>query len=733
MKCALQFLTWIFLLKAVRGYEDLVDEYVKHVGEMNSISTANQRIRNSAEARRKFSQRFSSHRRKRETEVSQWTHFEFLDPNKDILLKWQPRHQEMLFRVEARTLGYVGIGFSPNGGMQGADIVLGWIDDRTGRAHLLDCHGGSKDQGSAPIRDEINNYRLMAGIQNGTHTIIEFRRALDTCDSDDYTLGSHTIRMIWALHDKDPPTGAEMVYHGERRGTQSIHLLSPPRITKSDNSYQVRQWDVALKQFEVKDDTTYWCKIFKAPSLQQKHHIVGYEPLIGGNHTSFIHHMILHECEIQYNVPNIKKWEEYAKDAGRPCYGPDMPNEWEICLTPLVAWAVGSKGENVPKHVGLPLAPKTPTYYMLEVHFDNPSMKRAVDTSGLRLHYTHKLRPNEGGFLVAGVTISPLQLIPPQQLEYKSGGYCSMDCTREVLPRDGVNVVSVLLHSHLAGRRLKLRHIRGDKELAPIAQDDNYDFNYQQARTLSHEVRILPGDGLITECTYSTINRKLPTLGGYSTREEMCLAFVLHYPRTQLAGCYSMPPIKYFFDNLGVKEFYEKNMSLIENMFLHGLPETPATPQVPSTSLFPPYKPGDENSLEANEKAIIALKNAREFTEGDTSGGLGPLDQLVIKEPLEFQNKTFMSHLQSLPYNESLLTRRIEEYFYSGLHLTFCRKRDDTLAMAEKVERFPNFTAYAENGTTIQCSYRQKSYHSHSAKFHNVARVIALSVLAFIL
>ncbi|KAF5296520.1 hypothetical protein FQR65_LT01510 [Abscondita terminalis] len=720
------FLTWVLILKSTTAYDET--ELIKNQKLRNSIEF------NALHQRRlkDFNLRKNLRRIRQANESTQWTHFQYIDDNKDILLKWQPRHQEILFRVEARTLGYVGIGFSPNGGMHGADIILGWIDDNTQKPYLLDCHGGSKDQGSAPIKDEINNYGLMSGIQNETHTIIEFRRVLDTCDADDYVLGPHTIRMIWALHDKDPQPGAEMVYHGERRGSQSIHLLGPPPIAKPDYSYQIRQWDIALKQFEVKDDTTYWCKIFKAPVLQQKHHIIGYEPLIGSNHTSFIHHMILHECEIQYNVPNIKKWEEYVKDSGRPCYGPEMPMDWEVCLTPLVAWAIGSKGENIPKHVGLPLASRTSTYYMLEIHFDNPAMKRGVDTSGLRLHYTHKLRPNEGGFLVAGVTISPLQLIPPHQHEYKSGGYCSMDCTREVLPRDGVNVVSVLLHSHLAGRKLKLRHIRGDKELAPIAQDEHYDFNYQQARMLSHEVTVLPGDGLITECTYSTIKRKKPTLGGYSTRDEMCLAFILHYPRTQLAGCYSMPPIKYFFENLGVKEFYDKNMTHIENMFLHGIPEITATPQTSSTSLFPPYRPGDENSLEANEKAIIALKNAREFTEGDTSAGLGPLDHLVIKEPLEFQNKTFMSHLQSLPYNESLLTNRIEEYFYSGLHLTFCRKRDDSLAMREKVERFPNFTAYNSNIPKTQCSYRQKIVPSVAQKNGCTYVVIFLNVLVYV-
>lgn len=50
-------------------------------------------------------------------------------------------------------------------------------------------------------------------------------------------------------------------------------------------------------------------------------------------------------------------------------------------------------------------------------------------------------------------------------------------------------------------------------------------------------------------------------------------------------------------------------------------------------------------------------------------------------EPQEFRNKSFMSHLQNIPYNETILTKKMEEYFYNGLHMTFCRKRDDTLAI----------------------------------------------------
>lgn len=82
--------------------------------------------------------------------------------------------------------------------------------------------------------------------------------------------------------------------------------------------------------------------------------------------------------------------------------------------------------------MGIPIAENPNTFYKLEVHFDNPSMKTSIDTTGLRMHYTKKLRENEAGILVTGVTLSPLHIIPPEQQEYKSAGYCSTSCTKEV-------------------------------------------------------------------------------------------------------------------------------------------------------------------------------------------------------------------------------------------------------------------------------------------------------------
>ncbi|KAJ8270759.1 hypothetical protein GJAV_G00118980 [Gymnothorax javanicus] len=62
------------------------------------------------------------------------------------------------------------------------------------------------------------------------------------------------------------------------------------------------------------------------------------------------------------------------------------------------------------------------------------------------------------------------------------------------------------------------------------------------------------GDNLITECKYSTKGRNNMTWGGLSTRDEMCLSYLLYYPRINLARCESLPGITGQLKFIGVKE-----------------------------------------------------------------------------------------------------------------------------------------------------------------------------------
>ncbi|KAJ9595787.1 hypothetical protein L9F63_013031, partial [Diploptera punctata] len=575
------------------------------------------------------------------------------------------------------------------------------------------------DTTGAPIADPEQDCSLVSGKQNDTHTIIRFKRHLDTCDRNhDMKLGGDTVRVIWATHDTDPALdGGElvgMIWHGkENRGVKSLHLLTPALkrgVARVARNREV--WRRVHREFVVPDnmDTLYWCKIFKVPPLNRKHHMIGYEPLLEAGNEQYVHHMLLYECVVPHQFTTTEKiFQKYVTHPGAACYSPMMPQEWDQCMTAIVAWAVGSQGEFLPEHVGLPLADGDKAkYFMLEIHYDNPGFKKVKDNSGIRIHYTEDLRQYDGGILVNGITITPLHIVPPHQPEYKTAGYCNSDCTNRMFPQTGIKLVSVVLHSHLAGKKLRLRHIRNGKELPRVAEDDHYDFNYQQARVLPQEVSVLPGDELVTECVYQTHNRTEPTFGGYSTKQEMCLAFVLYYPRTPLAACYSMTPVKYFFETFGVRQFYDVDMDTIRN-FLdlctwieHVLQiEFRIIASTTTTMTTPSFPTGPAGALdeEANERAISVLKQMKDFTVETVEGGGGAgglFGELVIREPNEFRNRSFTSHLVELPWTEKLLTQRVEESLYSGKHMVFCRTHDDQLAIPLTITTFPNFTELSE-------------------------------------
>lgn len=120
--------------------------------------------------------------------------------------------------------------------------------------------------------------------------------------------------------------------------------------------------------------TQYWCKIFRSPPLPRKNHIIAYEPLILSPSASLVHHLLMYECSAPAGF-----LDSYAahQHAGAPCYSPEMPADWETCVTPVATWVLGGGAKVFPDHVGLPVGPRQ-TYFMLEVHYDNPGLRRGI-------------------------------------------------------------------------------------------------------------------------------------------------------------------------------------------------------------------------------------------------------------------------------------------------------------------------------------------------------------------
>ncbi|CAG9564813.1 unnamed protein product [Danaus chrysippus] len=549
-----------------------------------------------------------------------------------------------------------------------------------------DCHGLTFEDRA--VADEIQNYELITGYQNATHTTIEFRRLLLTCDRQDFVIGEDTTQVLWAMgpdgSDGDLPRHFKVV-------SRPLRLLQPP----SKPANQLMHWDVKISNLTIPHAlaTLFWCKLFKAPELPTKHHIVGYEPLIDSrpirngrpvlekDNQSPVHHMVLYECAEDNDK---KQWNEWTEGDG--FFGPTRPGEFGLCVTPIAAWAIGSKGEFLPENVGIPLGEKGGvSFYMLEVHYDNLALHDVLDSSGIRIHYTSVLRPHDAALLGTGIGVSALHVVPPKQKAYRTVGICSSDCTNNTMPEEGINIVSVLLHAHGAARKISLKHVRGNEELPRISQENTYDHRYQQSRIVPGGRKFYQGDILITECTYDSTSRDKPIIGGYSDRQEMCLSFVLYYPRTELAGCYSNTPVVEFFETFGVKQFYGLSMLHLEKIFF----------MTGFDSLSP-------------EAISLHLRHKDEglVREGDDQG-VGLMKGLVIKEPLEFHNKTFMDHLNEMPWSEPLLTEQIEKKLYSGFHMTFCKKRDDSWGTPIQIEEFPLFTEIKNNDVAEKsCNYK---------------------------
>ena len=67
-----------------------------------------------------------------------WTRSEKLDQNGILNLQWYIRDSEVIFNVILNSRGFVAIGFPyPNTQIKGFDVVLAWVNDKTGKANIL--------------------------------------------------------------------------------------------------------------------------------------------------------------------------------------------------------------------------------------------------------------------------------------------------------------------------------------------------------------------------------------------------------------------------------------------------------------------------------------------------------------------------------------------------------------------------------------------------------------------
>jgi len=212
---------------------------------------------------------------------------------------------------------------------------------------------------------------------------------------------------------------------------------------------------------------------------------------------------------------------------------------WHSATSMMLIWNKGqSKTFLFPENIGMLLADESerggkglgmrPKSFRLELHYENPKkIKGFKDSSGIRLHYTTKLREFTAGTLeVADPQVKMIGQPIGDGLRQHTFG-CPESCTESHLPPQGVTVFYQLLHMHRKGLTMEIAHQRNGEDIN-TAKVQYFDSKFG-AHVVERQFTILPGDTFQARCTYeSTKDDNLQY--GFETRREMCLGTIYYYP-----------------------------------------------------------------------------------------------------------------------------------------------------------------------------------------------------------
>ena len=150
-----------------------------------------------------------------------YSFFEDLVEDGAYRLYWNYTKTDFIGEIHVRTLGWVGFGLSPTGGMDKSDVVIGWISN--GVANFTDrfINGQTK-----PVIDKNQDWKLLSSAESNGYTIFKFQRPIKLCDADDRTIEEGTPRVIFAWGKSDPAPGQDISYHESNRLSKGISLIS---------------------------------------------------------------------------------------------------------------------------------------------------------------------------------------------------------------------------------------------------------------------------------------------------------------------------------------------------------------------------------------------------------------------------------------------------------------------------------------------------------------------------
>lgn len=183
-----------------------------------------------------------------------------------------------------------------------------------------------------------------------------------------------------------------------------------------------------------------------------------------------------------------------------------------------------------------------PGFAVLQMHYNNPNNAAGkVDSSGVLISMTSKLRSQDAGFWPVGIKTGKIR-IPPGKEAYGLKGTYTFPVGTDV------TFFAAALHEHLIGRRIWTAlypkdgsgRQRDAKGVDVLGHNDAWDFNYQAFTPTS--AHVVAGDKIVTTCIWtntvamgeqygnSDAAAGKEVRGCEATVCEMCVNFMAYYP-----------------------------------------------------------------------------------------------------------------------------------------------------------------------------------------------------------
>ena len=134
----------------------------------------------------------------------------------EMEISWRNDDENLYMALRGETSGWLSIGFDPLEWMKDADMILGTVDD--GKAVVSDEYSTGNYGPHEADTSFGGSYDILesGGSEADGHTIIEFKRRLDTGDEFDKALSpGQRVSIIWAMADSKSRSTKHNVAYGE--------------------------------------------------------------------------------------------------------------------------------------------------------------------------------------------------------------------------------------------------------------------------------------------------------------------------------------------------------------------------------------------------------------------------------------------------------------------------------------------------------------------------------------